>query len=603
MSEPGMHDVPPSTVDGRRTTGVGGGALGSAPPSANQVAALTGPTETESPNHPGTDATGLQHAGAASLAEKRSRSNAELSPTGGQAPRPPPAFRSAVAADDSLIALPATAAQHMAAISTRPGQNANRQQAVRNGEQLDQRLIAGADAMIAESFTEEDAMIAGADAIIAAHTLAAPASAPVLQPAPAPAPAPARTAATAAAPAATAAAAPAVAAPPAPAPAVDPAAFNSLLVGMQALTASVSSMISQHTETVSTLTERLVALEPQSDDTATPAKTVAAATDKTRTSAAAAIIQETLKSCSNLLHSEAQLSATTAALDPVNISEDLTVRVPTAAGQAVRKGKPFQLKPACKQIQANLFSEGQAKLNQAHRIYQAAIFKEIKWAKQEELTAVKNLLAETLATAKTDLKSLLDTTPALPPAVVEAENQANLRALNSKWEKRQTELLTKKTAEKTKANKKREQVEQAKLKKLVASNKDSLQAGVVRLQDKQEEKIVQKYGLTVVPDYDEDDDRDVSDGQELSDQLTAAQATQKDAQRLTSQLTKQLAQEKSNPKAKKKSGQQKQKTPVKRKKPPAVKPKGTPPSGKKKQQSTKNGKGRSVSRGRSKKRV
>ena len=89
-------------------------------------------------------------------------------------------------------------------------------------------------------------------------------------------------------------------------------------------------------------------LEPQSGDTATPATTVAAATDKTRTSAAAAIISETLKSCSNLLHSEAQLSATTAALDPVNISEDLTVQVPTAAGQAVRKGKPFQLKPACK---------------------------------------------------------------------------------------------------------------------------------------------------------------------------------------------------------------------------------------------------------------
>ena len=585
MSDSGMHDVPPSTVDDRRTTGVGGGALGSALPSTNQVTALTGATETESPNHPGTDAIGLQPAGAASLAEKRSRSNAELSPTGGQAQRQPPAFRSAVAADDSLIALPATAAQHMAAISTRPGQNANRQQAVRNGEQLDQRLIAGADA------------------IIAANAPAAPASAPVLQPAPAPAPAPARAAAAAAAPAATAAEAPAVAAPPAPAPAVDPTAFNSLLVGMQALTATVSSLISKHTETVSTLTERLVALEPQSGDTDTPATTVAAATDKTRTSAAAAIIQETLKSCSNLLHSEAQLSATTAALDPINVSEDLTVRVPTTAGQAVRKGKPFQLKPACKQIKSEIFSEGQTRLNQAHRIYQAAIFEEIKWAKQEELTAVKNLLAETLATAKTDLKSLLDTTPALPPAVVEAENQANLRALNSKWEKRQTELLTTKTAEKTKANKKREQVEQAKLKKLVASNKDSLQAGVVRLQDKQEEKIVQKYGLTVVPDYDEDDDRDVSDGQELSDQLTAAQATQKDAQRLTSQLTKQLAQEKSNSKAKKKSGQQKQKqkTPVKRKKPPAVKPKGTPPSGKKKQQSTKNGKVRSVSRGRSEK--
>ena len=394
-----------------------------------------------------------------------------------------------------------------------------------------------------------------------------------------------------------------MAAPPDPAPAVDSTAFNNLLVGMQALTATVSSLISKHTETVSTLTERLVALEPQSGDTDTPATTVAAATDKTRTSAAAAIIQETLKSCSNLLHSEAQLSATTAALWHITVSEDLTVRVPTTAGQAVRKGKPFQLKPACKQIKSEIFSEGQTRLNQAHRIYQAAIFEEIKWAKQEELTAVKNLLAETLATAKTDLKSLLDTTPALPPAVVDAENQANLRALNSKWEKRQTELLTTKTAEKTKANKKREQVEQAKLKKLVASNKDSLQAGVVRLQDKQEEKIVQKYGLTVVPDYDEDDDRDVSDGQELSDQLTAAQATQKDAQRLTSQLTKQLAQEKSNSKAKKKSGQQKQKqkTPVKRKKPPAVKPKGTPPSGKKKQQSTKNGKVRSVSRGRSEK--
>ena len=583
MPDSGMHDVPPSTVDGRRTTGVGGSALGSASPSTNQVTALTGPTETESPNHPGTDAIGLQHAGAASLAEKRSRSNAELSPTGGQAQRQPPAFRSAVAADDSLIALPATAAQHMAAKSTRPGQNANRQQAVRNGEQLDQRLIAGADAMIA------------------AHAPAASASAPVLQPAPATAPAPARAAAAAAAPAATAAAAPAVAAPPAPAPAVDSTAFNNLLVGMQALTATVSSLISQHTETVSTLTERLVALEPQSGDTATPATTVAAATDKTRTSAAAAIIQETLKSCSNLLHSEAQLSATTAALDPINVSEDLTVRVPTTAGQAVRKGKPFQLKPACKQIKSEIFSEGQTRLNQAHRIYQAAIFEEIKWAKQEELTAVKNLLAETLATAKTDLKSLLDTTPALPPAVVEAENQANLRALNSKWEKRQTELLTTKTAEKTKANKKREQVEQAKLKKLIATNKDSLQAGVVRLQDKQEEKIVQKYGLTIAPDYDEGDDRDVSDGQELSDQLTAAQATQKDAQRLTQQLTKQLAQEKSNPKAKKQSSQQKKKTPVKRKKPPAVKPKGTPPSGKKKQQSTKNGKGRSVSRGRSEK--
>ena len=77
--------------------------------------------------------------------------------------------------------------------------------------------------------------------------------------------------------------------------------------------------------------------------------------------------------------------------------------------------------------------------------------------------------------------------------------------------------MTKKTAEKTKANKKREQVEQAKLKKLIATNKDSLQAGVERLQDKQEEKIVQKYGLTIAPDYEEDDDNDDSDGQEKRD--------------------------------------------------------------------------------------
>ena len=49
------------------------------------------------------------------------------------------------------------------------------------------------------------------------------------------------------------------------------------------------------------------------------------------------------------------------------------------------------------------------------------------------------------------------------------------------------------------------------MKKLIATNKDSLQAGVERLQDKQEEKIVQKYGLTIASDYDEGDDRDVSD--------------------------------------------------------------------------------------------
>ena len=62
------------------------------------------------------------------------------------------------------------------------------------------------------------------------------------------------------------------------------------------------------------------------------------------------------------------------------------------------------------------------------------VFDQIKLAKAAELTAVKNLAAKTLASAKTNLKALLDTTPALSEEVIAAENSANLTALDSQWE-------------------------------------------------------------------------------------------------------------------------------------------------------------------------
>ena len=60
--------------------------------------------------------------------------------------------------------------------------------------------------------------------------------------------------------------------------------------------------------------------------------------------------------------------------------------------------------------------------------------------------------------------------------VIDAENTANLNALDSQWERRKKELLVQKAAARLKKDSKREQVEKAKLKKLTAANDGSLMA-------------------------------------------------------------------------------------------------------------------------------
>ena len=102
----GMQNVPSGTADSRRTTGVGVHARGSASSTTNQATASTGPADTESPGHPGTDVTGPP----ASLAEKRTFSDAELASPNGLPQRPARRQRSAVAADLIQNQLPATAA-------------------------------------------------------------------------------------------------------------------------------------------------------------------------------------------------------------------------------------------------------------------------------------------------------------------------------------------------------------------------------------------------------------------------------------------------------------------------------------------------------------
>ena len=104
-----------------------------------------------------------------------------------------------------------------------------------------------------------------------------------------------------------------------------------------------------------------------------------------------------------------------------------------------------------------MHSDLQVAIDKAHRQYLRVCFEQIKLAKAAELTAVRNLSAETLATAKTNLKALLDTTPALSEAVITAENAANLSALDKQWAKRKKELLIEKAAARLKKDSKREQ--------------------------------------------------------------------------------------------------------------------------------------------------